>query len=515
MKAVMRWFAMFAGVVLGVGVPSEAPAVGRQCRWNVSEVPVYVNLSSFASRGYTTNEVIGAVSNAMQAWNVEGQSNFRFYYGGDSSLTSAASGTVLIVADTGPVFCWLAQATFSSPVCGQSTITVFDKTNDGCLSQPLTYQPDAPDTLTWSLTNILVHELGHSTGFTDDPGNPLTVMQGAGAPLNPASLHLYNADISLLQNGDPAFGITGYLRRNNPILGMESTDGVTWTNLPGGSLGGTAYRPAIAASATHKVLAFVDTTPSAINGIATRRFSAGVWSAATPVGSGAVTGVALAYGGGRYVLAFTSPADTRDVKVRTSLDGLAWSAEISVGGGAGTQSAPGIAYNAGQGRFNLFWTDINDDRLRYATSTDGAIWTAPSGLGTGRELFALDGAAAACIGGACLLVWPSWNTYGGLGMPLCTMKYIAAGAALSFESMNCQTVDSARSPGLAVNPATGRFVVVRAGRDANNSLSASYKTLQTTSGWSAPVGMPWQNAAGVDVTFNPATNKFETYFADR
>jgi hypothetical protein len=500
--------------------------VTRSCRWNIPSVPVYVDLATFDVRGWDQELAIQQVVNALTPWNTEGGGGLRAYYAGNKAYNNVGPSEVIVGFFDSPQTvstCALAITAFTTPSCGPAAIAVYDRTNENCsdTAHPLEWRPDAPEVREFSLTEVLVHELGHALGgYSDDYTNPNTVMQAAPQGSAP-SLHLYNTDMDLFQNGSGP--ITGYGVSGRPVHFMYSSDTVSWTDDPT-NLGTTSLRPTAASAQSAKVVAFVDTlNPGSI--VRTRKFTtAGGWEPPVAHESSRV-GPALGQGLGTFVLVYPASDDARRLRVQTSIDGKTWTSPVNLHNSARSQSAASVFFNSQARRFFVFWTDRDDDRVRYSVSSDAITWSAPrefdgSNTSDPRVFYAFNGPAGSCdASNHCLVVWPTWNTFGPSNLPICTMQTAYDVTADHFTNMNLRCTDAtARTPGVAfgANGGTAAWVMGFAGRDTNTSLVISHKVMHSTSeDWGSRITPSWSNQDGVDMMFNQLQARWEVYLATR
>ena len=153
---------------------------------------------------------------------------------------------------------------------------------------------------------------------------------------------------------------------------LTSTDGTTWTELTTGvtsTLGRTAYNGTRYVTADFSgILQSTNlTTWTAVSGTTFDRW------------------VGAAYGNGRFVAALTNTI----TGVRTSTDGVAWSANINIAGTGGSNL--GIAF--GDGVFVLPSSGTGSTPKQILTSTDGSTWTdrTPAGFSASLNSFAFGG----------------------------------------------------------------------------------------------------------------------------
>ncbi|MCI0695268.1 hypothetical protein L0337_25080 [candidate division KSB1 bacterium] len=514
-------------LVFAVSIPPLHAQVSRSCRWNVSAVPVYIDLTSFDLRGWDREHIIQEVINATTVWNTEAGGVISLYYAGDRAVSPVYNDNLgkifIFAAESGG--CALAIAAWAGGGdCEFGSIAAYDRIDENCPpANGIEWMLDAPEARTFSMTGVLVHELGHVIGgYSDDYNNPNTVMQ-AGPPGAAPWLHLYNTDIRLFQDGDPAAGITGYGRRNHAVRFMHSTDAVNWID-DGTVIGWSYLRPAAAASPNSKVVAFVETLNTA-NTVQTRRYTAaGGWE--SPVSHvKSYTGPALAYQG-VYVLAYAEEDDRRRIWVKTSDDGRTWSTPVLLHETARTQSDPALFANIAVQRVMAFWTDRDTDRLMYSSSTNGTAWEIPKEIDQNatqdpREYYSYRGPTGACDdNNQCLLVWPSWTTYGLANLGMCTLQMRFDANALQWNLLNLRCPDdgTGRTPGVAYGSPPGftGWVLGFAGRDVNNTLATLRKSQHTTAeAWKDKTVLAWKNADGVAMIFNPTTSEFEVYLVSR
>jgi hypothetical protein len=464
----------------------SAGAVTRSCKWNITDVPVYVNLTTFTDRGYEANDVLAAVYNAINTWYEEGGANIRPYYAGTTAASGGSPGQINIVMEDWVGFsaCFLGWAGWGNDNCDQggTYIVLFDKLWYNCPKAPVNWTgAEYPPAQYFSMQDVLTHEFGHALGgYSDDYSNSVTVMQAATAGAAVSS-HLYNVDMDLLRDGNPGTGQYAYGRRANTFVKNKYSAGTSWTQLStnigtsslkpaaaGGSVGGNSY-----------VVGFVDQNSNII----TKTGDGVSWPTVVTHPYTSRVGLGMAKTTSYYVLAFTEATDDRKIYVRRSSNtGATWGETILINASARSQSPPALAWNSSVGRLLAVWVDRNNDRLYYATSSDeGATWSSVAEVISGTpEGAAFSGPSLSCnSSNQCLLVWPTWHDYRGISPSnnICTMNVSVSGANFVTSDRRCGgpttrstlpdlVINSGRAPGVAYG-STGTFagwILGRAGR---------------------------------------------------
>lgn len=484
--------------------------VTRDCKWAISDVPVYVNVSTFEARGMQAERVRQQVTNALATWNTEGQANIRAYYAGDSTTVNGSPGKINIFADD--ISCNLALTSYSKPTCDFVNIAVYMRKDaaGGCGSAPNNWTLDGPTPGRWQLSDVLVHELGHGLGgFSDDYASTTSVM--ASAYDTAKSSHLYNQDIDLLRNGYG--GSFAYLARTNFFVQNSASTGATngWGGLS--VIGATNLHPGAAGNSTDVWVAYVDATNSVFPIVAKRSTNGSSWTLDSPAANSR-TGVDLEATTNAVVLAYSSAADSRDLKVRRRT--ASWGAEISVAGAS--KVPPALVWVPTSSKLVLFYVDRDSHKLFSAVSSDeGNSWTTPALLATDKEYLAVDGPAGACdSSGQCLLTWPTFESYGGVTTNLCTQKFTMSGTTIQLGDRSCLATNSSEAPGIAwgSNASTG-WLMIRNGRNsATNVAFAKHSTFDVSTDWASPYVSLVSGKAGHAMTFFPkaGVNHWEAFY---
>lgn len=502
----------------------------RSCKWNISELPVYVNIDSFTARGYNEIEVKMAVVDAINNWYIEGGANFRPYFAGYTTDTQGRQNQLNVIMEDWVGIsgrCDYGWATYGSGNCdsGNTYVVIFDKLWYNCPKRPLHWMDKRyPSSAYNSILNVLMHEFGHAFGgYSDDYSNPNTVMQGLSS-IKGASVHLYNIDIYLLRD-DPNYG---YGRRSNRVVGRYSTNTTTWT--PSTTIGYSYLRPAAAttpSSSNSYMVAYVNTHDFTI------RYRIGnggsSWQNEVPLTSTTKVGPALVKTPNYFVLAYSEAEDTRRIFVRR-YNGSSWSSAVVVNNNARTQSPPALGYNSEEGKVILLWTDRDSDRLMYSISSDeGNTWSTPQQLGSDDDLefYSYQGPSISCVSNAdhCLLVWSTWGSYRNVMNNVCTAHVYINGSSLIFDHRRCggpdswggsdKVIDSGRTPGIAYgsNSFFTGFIMARDGRNSDTYLNIHKRdNYDLQYEWSDPVIISESSKAGATVVFSGYFNEWEVFY---
>jgi len=92
----VRTMALAVAVILGAGSSASAQYAGLGCQWTDKTIAVHFNPGSIVSSGLSIDRLRGELVDAMATWNEEGQGQYDLYYGGDTPLTSATPGIVVV-----------------------------------------------------------------------------------------------------------------------------------------------------------------------------------------------------------------------------------------------------------------------------------------------------------------------------------------------------------------------------------------------------------------------------------
>ena len=556
--------AALSGILLQMSLGPQALAVTRSCSWSITDIPVFVNRQSFVDRGYDGDDVTTAVINAVSVWYEEGQANLRPFYAGDTTSAPIPGQITVLMEDwignTGPGWCGaLAYATIATGNCDSGAyVAVFDQINQNggavCGNRPINWATHGyPSKEYISMQSVLVHELGHSFGFSDDYNNMNSVMQGAGQGTS-GPAHLYKTDISLLRDGvQPGNVFAQGARTSNTLRNKYSTNTTSWTLLTP-AIGSTNLTPGAAANGSDYVVAFVD---AATQNIKTRKSDGYFTDTPVTLADKSHTGVALTRGTSNYVLAFVEDADAGRIGIRRSADGVTWGATSflpSGPSGVKSRTPPSLTRTQTTNQLILMWADgradvpnplpsppnpptvqndANMDMLMYSFSNDdGATWTtAQTLLADAPEFRTLAGVSLSCrlTANECIAVNSSWGTYRNVwpGGSICAYALaVVSGPSIMVNEIRCggpnswgvlpeKTTNSGRAPGIAFG-STGSFtgwVMARAGRDAATAMNTQRRSsFNLDPEWDDPVVHAESLRAGVASVFSSGWAEWEVFY---
>lgn len=523
----IRYLTPLTVLLVSMASSNASAAVEASCKWSTEDVPVYINEASFAAYGLSLVDIENPVLNAVATWFYEGQARIRPYYVGPTTRTNALSDEILITMEDydGTGNCSLARTFWNTPVCGGVKIVVFNRVANSsgtCRQYPISWATGYPSPRQHSLQNVITHEFGHAlAGWSDEYDNEDTVMQAC--PLGSApSAHLYYDDMALLRwDGSYGYGI----RLDHHIYNQYSVDGGGSWNALQGETYHTNMKVGATSNNTQSGYMIAHTDPMALGAlpITTRMGDGNSFNDNVVFHETTQQGVALTRTADYFVMAYVESGQNlnqRRIKIRRSTDGVTWSDPIVANEDARSDSTPTIAWNSNRARTILAWVDRDSDLLKYSVSANqGASWTTPQVFFDGQELLAFQGPDLSCNNSnQCLLVWPSWNNYGGV-WPMnnvCTLEFRLVGEVFDSDhgSIRCPSLNTGREVGVewGNGSAFSGWVMARTGRDASTSVNTHNKTqFSMMQDWSSQTVLS-PSTAGVDLAFNGFWNEWEVFY---
>ena len=402
----------------------HAHAWARYCNWQnsgVTEIPIQVNCNSFEPHGYLCEDVFRSVRLAARPWNHTGGTSIRIQHA-TATTTSYGSVSGKISVQMEPINTGNpGTAGFTSGNCVGAVVVAYANWpwERGTLPVP----EGGAD-----LVTLLVHEFGHALGLLHTEQTPPAATCGNGAYTGRATMSTINGGITLdrgrtlyfddwqsLRSGPCAY--PGAVPPGKMRLRSTTNGGSTWTTLADVPSGASNLTPGLAwgnpagtGTAGVYVASWVDAQIS-------RRSSGGTWSTLGGSWGTAMAGPAVAYGNGRFVLAFPELTQTKEgeLTVLQSTDGIYWS------GGAWsdilTADRVAIAYNSALSRFYVAYTAFaGNDPLETGSESGEVRLVSTSDFGATHSTpfkyashYAEAGPGMVCPtnrGGTCWLAYP-------------------------------------------------------------------------------------------------------------
>lgn len=346
------------------------PESGAASRSNIRVKLCVANFNNVfgSDPGYSSSRLITSLKDAIAIYNDYTQSDLRYTYDGTTSGAGCAqTDTADNVADGMIYFSAFAvggtdlRATIDTrpdPYNADSLFAVqvrFYRTNIYGVASPINLDPRGGELQT------MVHEMGHVLLAGGDVQNCVpesVVCYGA------CGRHIWDNDIVQMKTSCPPGSCTALPYEQNPgyqIVHRVSTDGgISWsqqndnlgerTNLAVGVDYGVTSNPNYP-----YVIAWV--AADGTNAIHTAIGNGTTWTSKTSFIWPSETGVSVAYGGGKWVLAWSNPDNDiepdRQVFWMTSTNGTSWSLPhaLDVTYSHGALTGPTVRYDANSGRF--------------------------------------------------------------------------------------------------------------------------------------------------------------------
>ena len=380
-------------------LPLRSIAIPLEAVWHPeyrSQIEVYMCLEAFAYwlPNLDTSLVRSNIQNAMEVWNAYGGADFRFVWGGHLWGTGEqcapggmphADGLVVITAGN-----WGYDLAFTTRYYNEShdyltraNITVWKSkwVPGGIVDIPWAF--DHTTVGTYDFDTVLIHELGHVLGFPDQ--NDPAVASVMTRQYGPQNRVLWSEDIFRLTDHSSQYHYNKVTSR--PIRKRYSNDrGLTWAHSCSQPQGTTNNRVAVAWDYFSWLVAWRD--PSNFH-VKTELMTFNPSDPCAPARTvtdhrfPTMFGPAAVWGNGKFVVAWVSWSDSRNIYYRTATEGgNDWSPTYVVYYNGtrnyGSMWEPSLAYNANKGLFLIAWTnwrgDVPDDdqlgRVRICTSPD-------------------------------------------------------------------------------------------------------------------------------------------------
>lgn len=518
--------------VLLVGLMSHTQLVSAQvypwnfCSWNSGPIPVRYNAGTAAAAGFDPNKFLGDLIDAMGTWNAEAMANYDLVYDGTTSATGHTANRINVInSNNGGCMTGNLAANASvalsgncAPLGGKIEMHMVNACNPSQPRQWFVGWAPLP-THTQGITGatsyeaVMTHELGHMFGLNDVPLGTAGPGIMNGAPVTNALtawLHLYPID----RNSIVALGgaTARRPRTSTSVTGTQAWSIPTFI-VPAGvastspSLDGN--RPS---SGTYPLSAITSTVG---NGADYAVGNTGWADRPNPTATTAMPlGVANStFGETMVVWGSDCNVDVNGCDVAwawTNNDGTSWTTGTYTT--ADTFTKPFVEYDSFRDRFVLAYIGMGEQRL-YLTSAPAASapgWdpTPMPGYSPMRHLGGLifDGSTGLMVASS------GWGGDKGRILQF-NITHNGSDYVMSGANYLTNTDSRTRRPfGIARD---GSHVVVvwrdtGAGRDmfgcAKTGLSASIRCATPTHQVSAIVN-------GVDLAFNPSTNRFVAGFS--